>query len=157
MDFLARMHPLVIHFPIALLLAYVLLETIGVVFNKDFFPKAAHLFLLLGVLGLVAAVLTGNSAESIARQWAKAGANIPRDAIENHEDFANTTLWFFTGLLVLRTYLVLKKKFTGYFKYIVLVLAFAGVFFIYQTGYYGGNLVYRYGAGTDIIKSEIKK
>jgi uncharacterized membrane protein len=157
MDFLARLHPLVIHFPIALLLAYVLLETIGIIFNKDFFSKTAHLFLLLGVLGLVAAVLTGNSAENVARQWIKAGAHIPLNAIENHEDFANTTLWFFTGLLVLRTYLVLKNKFTGSLKYVVLILAFAGVYFIYQTGYYGGKLVYGYGAGTDIIKTEITK
>lgn len=151
------MHPLVIHFPIALLLAYVLLETIGIIFKKEFFSKAAHLFLLLGVLGMVAAVLTGNSAESIARQWIKNGAKIPPNAIGEHEDFANTTLWFFAGLLVFRTYLVLKNKFTGYLKYIVLVLSFIGIYFIYQTGYYGGRLVYRYGAGTDIIKTEINK
>lgn len=37
MEFLAQYHPKVVHFAIALLSVYVLLEFIGVVFKKDFF------------------------------------------------------------------------------------------------------------------------
>ena len=66
MDFLAGLHPKIVHFPIALLSAYALLEIIGIVFKNEFLSKTAHLFLFLGVLGALAAVLTGNQAEEAA-------------------------------------------------------------------------------------------
>ncbi|MHB1688132.1 MAG: DUF2231 domain-containing protein [Ignavibacteriaceae bacterium] len=157
MEFLAQLHPKIVHFPIALLSVYVLLEITGVIFKKDLFSKTAHLILLLGVLGALAAVLTGNQAEDVAHLWHKLGANINLDAIENHSDYANITLWYFAGLLVLRTFVVLNKKFTGYLKYIFVVLSLLGLFFIYQTGNYGGKLVYDYGVGTQLKKMEIKK
>lgn len=157
MEFLAQLHPKIVHFPIALLSTYVLLEIIGVVFKRDFFSKTAHLILLLGVLGALAAVLTGNQAEDVAHLWLKQGANINVNAIENHSTYANITLWFFAALLVLRTFAVLKKKFTGYIKYAFVVLAIIGFLFIYQTGKLGGKLVYDYGTGTQLKKMEIKK
>ncbi len=46
MDFLAELHPKVVHFPIALLLTYAILELVGIVFKKEFYQKTAHLLLL---------------------------------------------------------------------------------------------------------------
>ena len=157
MDFLAHYHPQVVHFPIAFFLVYALLEIIGTIFKKDYFSTTAHLFLFLGVLGAIAAVLTGNAAESTAIELLKKGVPLPKEAIGNHEDFATFTLWYFTGLLVLRTMFVLRKKFTGKIKYIFIILALAGSLLVYKTGELGGKLVYKYGAGTDLIKTEIKK
>ncbi len=157
MELLAHFHPKVVHFAIALLSTYVLLEAIGVLFNKEFFSKAAHLILLLGVLGAVAAVLTGNQAEEVAELWEEKGAIIPFGAINEHKDYANITLWYFAALLVMRTVLVLKKKFTGYLKYAVLVLAIVGFYFVYETGEHGGELVYKHGVGTELKKMEIEE
>jgi uncharacterized membrane protein len=157
MEFLAHLHPKIVHFPIAFLLVYVLLELIGVISGKDFFSKCAHLFLFLGVLGALAAVLTGNQASDVARAWKKAGASIPLDLIHKHSDYATFTLWYFTGLLVLRTMLVIKKKFKGYLKYVILVLAFIGAMLVYETGELGGKLVYDNGVGTQLKKMEIQK
>ncbi len=156
MESLSQFHPQVVHFPIVLFLLYVLLEIIGTIFKKEFFSKAAHLVLFLGVLGAFAAVLTGNSAEDAARALSKAGASIPLKAIGEHSDYATFVMWFFTGLLVLRTYVVLKKKFTGTVKYLFVILSIVGAFFVYRTGYLGGRLVYKYGVGTDLKKMEIK-
>lgn len=157
MDFLAHYHPQVVHFPIAFFLAYVFFEIIGIILKKDFLLKAAYLFLFLGVLGAVAAVLTGNSAESAALELLKKGFPVPKEAIGNHEDFATFTLWYFSGLLVLRTMLILRKKFTGKLKYIFIILALAGSLLVYKTGELGGKLVYKYGVGTSLLKSDIKK
>ncbi len=157
MDFLSNLHPKIVHFPIALFVVYALLEIIGSFVKKDFFSKTAHLILFLGVIGAVAAVLTGNSAEDAAHALSKAGVSISIQAIENHSDFANFTLWYFAGILVLRTYLVLKKKFVGSLKYFFVVLSLVGVFLVYQTGQLGGKLVYKYGIGTDLKKSELNK
>jgi uncharacterized membrane protein len=51
---------------------------------------------------------------------------------------------------------VLKKKFNGGIKYLFLVLSIIGVFIIYRAADLGGKLVFKYGAGTDILKKQIK-
>jgi uncharacterized membrane protein len=144
MEFLAQFHPKVIHFPIAFLLVYLLLELIGAIFKKDFFSKTAHLFLLFGVLGALAAVLTGNQAENAFEGWNKTTKAI----FEIHETYANITLWFFTALLVIRTFIVVKKKFNDQSRYIICILAIIGAYFIFQTGEHGGRMVFQHGVGT---------
>lgn len=145
MEFIGVFHPKVIHFPIAFLLIYTLLEIVGTLFKKDFFSKAAHLFLFLGVLGAVAALLTGKQAFENFDYWNKQASAI----FEEHEKFANITLWYFTALLVLRTYLTVKKKFLGSIQYLIVILAIVGTYFIYETGEYGGQMVYQHGIGTE--------
>ncbi len=145
MEFIGYFHPKIIHFPIAFLLIYALLEIIGVLFKKDFFSKAAHLFLFLGVLGAVAAVLTGKQAFENFEYWNKKASDI----LEEHEKYANITLWYFAALLVLRTFLTVKKKFTGAVQYVIVVLAIVGTYFVYETGEHGGQMVFQHGIGTE--------
>jgi uncharacterized membrane protein len=144
MEFLAQFHPKIIHFPIAFLLVYLLLELLGAIFKKGFYSKTAHLFLLFGVLGALAAVLTGNQAEDAFEGWNKTTSAI----LDIHSTYANITLWYFTALLLIRTFLVLRKKFNNLFRYIFCVLAIVGAYFIYQTGEHGGQMVFKYGVGT---------
>jgi uncharacterized membrane protein len=157
MEFLAEFHPRVVHFPIVLLLLYVLFETTGAVFKRDFFSKSAHLVLFLGVLAAIAAVLTGEQAHNVASSWEEKGAIIQFGAINDHEDYATITLWYFAALLVIRTFVTIKKKFTGNFKYIFVVLGLIGAYFVFQTGDHGGRLVYKYGIGTELKKAEIEE
>jgi len=144
MEFLSSIHPKVIHFPIALLLCYFLFELLGILLKKDFLSKAAHLLLFLGVLGALAAVFTGREAEDAFEYWNK----ITGGLLEEHEMYANLTLWYFTGLLALRSVIAFKHNFVGIVRYVVLVLAIVGIYFIYQTGEYGGKMVYEHGVGT---------
>jgi uncharacterized membrane protein len=148
-------HPRFVHFPIALLSTYILLEIIGALLKKDFFSKAAHLILFLGVLGAIAAVFTGDMAEEAAeRLFDEKDLAIPFGAISDHEDWATITLWYFAGVLVLRTFIVLVKKFKGIFQYIFIALAVLGGYFIYETGEHGAQLVYgleeKGGVGTEL-------
>jgi len=151
-------HPRFVHFPIALLSTYVLLEITGVVFKKEFFSKAAHLILFLGALGALAAVLTGNMAEEAAEKlFDEKDIIIPFGAIHDHENWATITIWYFAGVLVLRTILVLKKSYKGIFQYIFIVFAIVGMYFVYQTGDHGAKLVYglkeKGGVGTELKES----
>lgn len=144
MEFLSAVHPKVVHFPIALLLTYFLFEVLALVLKKDFLSKAAHLLLFLGVLGALAAVLTGQEAEEAFEYWNKQSSEL----LEEHELYANITLWYFTALLILRTFLTFGKKFVGVIKYVIVVLAAVGVYFVFLTGDHGGRMVYEHGVGT---------
>ncbi len=146
MEFLAELHPKVVHFPIALLLTYVILELIGIVFRKEFYQKAAHLLLFLGVIGAFFAVLTGNQAYIAYEYWNDSSI----DLFNDHQTFANLTIWYFTGMLVLRTYLVVKKKFSSSYRYIIFILALFGCYLVYQTAEHGGDLIKKFGVGTEL-------
>ena len=148
-------HPRFVHFPIALLSTYVLLEIAGVVFKKEFFSKAAHLILFFGVLAALAAVLTGNRAEEAAEKlFDEKDIIVPFGSISAHENWATITIWYFAGVLVVRTFLVFKKSFKGIFQYIFIVFAIVGMYFVYQTGEHGAKLVYglkeKGGVGTEL-------
>lgn len=153
MEFLGNLHSKVIHFPIAILVLYSFTEIIGILIKNIFLQRGAHLLLAIGVLTAVAAVLTGNQAAELAKT--NSGLLDVKTLVEQHETYATITLWYFFALLVLRTYLVLKKHFLGLVKFIFIPLVLVGCYFIYQTGEHGGELVYKYGIGTEVIKNKL--
>ncbi len=155
MEFLGSLHPKIIHFPIALFIVYTFLEIVGLVFKKDIFTKAAFIILILGVLGALAAVLTGNQAEEVWKNWTGASKNL----LDEHETFATITLWYFFALLILRTIFVInveiKNKFIDHaakMKIAFVILALAGCYFVYETGEHGGKMVYKHGVGVSTEK-----
>lgn len=152
MESLAELHPLLVHFPIAFFILYVLLETAGLFFRENKFSYFIHLILLIAVITSVLALLTGNSAEKEAMELIDKGIPVPKELVLDHRDYANITIWYFLALLVLRTYLAVKKKVNRHFRLLLLFLGLVGVYFVYYTGLYGAKLVYEYGVGTDLLK-----
>jgi uncharacterized membrane protein len=148
-SFLADIHPKVVHFPVALLITYSFLEIIGIAFNKEFISKSALLILCLGVVSAFFAVLTGNQAASEFNFW-----NEKSNALLNeHQTYATYLLWSSSIICGLRIFVVLKKKFTGIFKYIFILFALIMIFIVYQTGMHGGDLVKKFGVGTELLES----
>jgi uncharacterized membrane protein len=136
MEIFEGLHEKIIHFPIALLIIYPVIELIAVISKKDFFSKAALLFLIIGVLGALVAVISGNQAFTLNPELSEKSLIIFR----NHEFYANITMWLFTAILILRYYLTIKKKLTRKIHLIILLVALSSAYFVYQTGYYGGEL-----------------
>lgn len=60
-------HPLTVHFPIALLMAALLLETLALGFKKPHWHRIALWNLALGTLGAAVAVFTGRQAAATAK------------------------------------------------------------------------------------------
>lgn len=138
MEFLANLHPKIVHFPIAFLILYPLMDLLFLISKKDFYSKAALLFLTIGVIGALLAVLSGNQAYL-------ASGNLDKESLTlfySHQTFANLTVWYFAALLIVRVYIIVKNKLN--FKIIILlfVLSLAGVYFALQAGSYGGKLAY---------------
>lgn len=136
MEFLAGIHPKVVHFPIAFLMLYPLMELIYLFTARDFFSKTAMLFLAIGVVGSLFAVLSGNQAFEFVKNWTDKGKEI----FNSHQMFANLTVWYFSALLVIRYFLFVKKKLNRTIISVIFVLSLLGGYFVYQTGNYGGKL-----------------
>lgn len=136
MEFLANLHHKVIHFPIAFLMVYPLIEILALTTGKDFFVKSAGVFLLIGTLGSLAAVFTGNQAFTFIKEW----QNESLQVFDSHQTFASISVWYFTGLLILRTYLSIKKKLNKKILIVFVILSLIGAYLIFQTANYGGEL-----------------
>lgn len=136
MEFLANLHHKVIHFPIAFLMVYPLIEILALTTGKDFFVKSAGVFLLIGTLGSLAAVFTGNQAFTFIKEW----QNESLQVFDSHQTFASISVWYFTGLLILRTYLSIKKKLNKKTLIVFVILSLIGAYLIFQTANYGGEL-----------------
>lgn len=145
------LHPLIIHFPIALLLVAPLLVLIGVFLpNKGrSFLIAAFVLMLLGTVASFIAVSTGVSAGELAERV----ANV-ESVLENHEELAETTRTVFSALTVifgvmLFAPMIFKKDLSS--KIVIpLNLAFlifygAGVVLLINTAHEGGRLVHEFG------------
>jgi uncharacterized membrane protein len=136
MEFLASIHPKIVHFPIAFLLMYPIIELLFIITNKDFFLKVSLIFLTIGVIGSLFAVLSGNQAFELVKNWTDEGKVI----FNNHQTYANLTVWFYSILLVIKYFLFIKKKLNRALILVIFVLSLLGGFFIYQAGNFGGKL-----------------
>jgi len=146
MEFLAGIHLKIVHFPIAFLSMYPLIELLYFVTRNEFYNKSAFLFLLIGVIGAILAVLSGNQAYSLVSEWNPKSLEI----FNAHQTYANISIWYFTILLVLRFYLHVKKKLNRYLLVVILILSILGSYFVYQTGLYGGKL-----ADENVLKTNL--
>ena len=106
MEFLADIHIKIIHFPIAFLMIYPVIEILFFITKKDIFNKTTFLFLGIGVLAAFFAVLSGNQAFENVNDWTAKS----KEVLNSHQNFANITVWYFTALLALRYFIFIKKK-----------------------------------------------
>lgn len=142
---LTHLHPMIVHFPIALLIVGFLFEIAGAITKRESFTQTAFYLIILGALGVIAAFITGDQAGSgITEEGAL------KQALENHEDAATLTIWIVSIAAAFRIALVLLKKFKGVLKMVSLALFLIAVLAIARTGYYGGELVYKHAAGVQL-------
>ena len=142
---LTHIHPMIVHFPIALLIVGFLADLIGTVTKKEFFNKSGFYLLILGTLGVVAGYISGEYAGDGVTEAGALG-----QALELHESAALLSLWLIVGTALVRIAAVVFNKYYGAIRIIALVLFFAGVLSIARTGYYGGELVFKHAAGVQL-------
>jgi uncharacterized membrane protein len=138
----SHLHPMIVHFPIALLIIGFIADLAGLISKREFFSKMGFYLLVLGTLGVVAAYFSGNFAGEGVEE-----AGSLEQALETHEHAAQLTLWLMLGAALVRIALVWMKKYKGVIKYAAFAVFFAGVLSVARTGYYGGELVYKHAAG----------
>ncbi|MEN6510326.1 MAG: DUF2231 domain-containing protein [Chloroherpetonaceae bacterium] len=137
-----HIHPMVVHFPIALILLAFLVEFINLT-RKDkseFFNEASYYLMLLGSIAGIVTILTG----FLFTQEMIGEAGILR---EQHEDMAVLSTICITIATVIRIVLRVRGKESSNMRWIYLVFFFISVLGIMYTGLLGGNLVYNYLIG----------
>jgi len=165
-------HPIVVHFPIALLMTSVVMDILAILLRRWNLADMATWLLGFGVVGAFVAGVTGNLSEGTANT-ALAG-----DIIGQHTKFALATGVVFAFLFVVRivalaprltvglrgTYPALANGLEKQLRSVIpfvyqappaqlliglyLIASIIGLGLLATTGYLGGLMVYHHGVGT---------
>jgi uncharacterized membrane protein len=146
------LHPLIIHFPIALLLLsplFILISTVLPPLKGRPYMIAALICLLLGTISLYMAVSTGEDAAELAERGGTVDA-----VLAAHEDLASETEIVFSGLsaILLGMFFlprILRRQETRLLSTFTplafLALYSVGILFLINTAHAGGRLVHEFG------------
>ncbi len=145
------LHPIIVHFPIGLLLIVPVIILIGIFMPKNgrSFLVSAFILMLIGTIATFIAVSTGEAAGELAEQ-----INNVEAVLEEHEELAETTRTVFavlTGIfgVIVFAPMLFKKELTRMIT-IPLNLAFllfygSGAVLLMNTAHQGGRLVHEFG------------
>ncbi|MCJ8013191.1 hypothetical protein MUG84_15775 [Paenibacillus sp. KQZ6P-2] len=137
------LHPLIVHFPIALLFLAAIVQILAL-WRPKMFDWPANALLGLGFISGILAYMTGDAGVEYAKNvFGATGA-----MIHKHENVAFFTLLVFGVLIALKVLIRLpwiKEHFAKGLRWItplLMIISLAGLVLIYFTGHYGGQIVY---------------
>ncbi|HET8865261.1 MAG TPA: DUF2231 domain-containing protein [Gracilimonas sp.] len=144
-DWAPNIHPLLVHFPIALLVVAAFANLITFFIPEKWWDETKNT-----ILYVAGALFTGVTYYS--GTVAADTIFLPTEAqsvLSEHADWAQYLLWFFILYAILRIafhwFDLFEKK---SFKIIAFLTVLPGLFMVYETAEYGGKMVFGYGAGT---------
>lgn len=145
------LHPLVVHFPIALLLVAPIFVILGLVVPQLWkgFALAALALMALGTLGAFVAVATGEAGAGLVER-----TEAISKVLEQHEDLAETARTVFVVLTIIFAAIVLapmalrstlKPAVNAALNAAFLLLYAFGALLLANAAHEGGRLVHEYG------------
>lgn len=135
----SHLHPLIVHFPVALIIVGFLADVVFLFCKSEkCLSKTGFYLMVLGALAAIAAWTTGQlfTDEPSQGEIAK--------VFERHETGALLTMILMIIGASLRIYLVIRKKEETNLKWIVFILFLAAFLTVSYTGFMGGTMVYVY-------------
>ncbi|HAM97776.1 MAG TPA: hypothetical protein DCQ26_04130 [Marinilabiliales bacterium] len=135
---LSHIHPMLVHFPIALVVFGFVADFAYLLYKKEAcLSKTGFYLLVAGTLSAMVALLSGVLFTS--EMSGDAG-----EIQETHELFAWLTVALLTATSVFRIFLMAKNREDSNLKWIAFVLYGIATFSVSLTGFFGGTLVYNY-------------
>ncbi len=152
---ISQIHPMLVHFPIVMLILALGVYSFMLVTGKDLAARACLSYtgaalLAGGLIAAIAAAAFGDMAldAAIDKGFAK-------DPLEEHEELAGTTIMIFAVLAVGMLGAIWKKfKLTGVKALVFVVAMLAGTGMLLNTAYHGGELVYKEGVNVEKVKPQ---
>lgn len=138
------LHPLVVHFPVALLMIAPVFVALGIVLQKDrrVYFLSALILMAIGTFTAYIAVSSGQAASELVDRTTEISMTLNR-----HKDLAKATRIIFSVLTLVFAGMIflpaLKKKIPAYILF--LAVYSLGLVFLMNTAHQGGLLVHRYG------------
>jgi uncharacterized membrane protein len=145
-----NLHPLLVHFPVTLLLGAVALDMASLVMPaRPALRDTATLFYCAGAVLAMAAYFTGLGAAQGMTVSPAASA-----ALTAHFTWADRTTWFFVFFASLRiAFSYIWRPSASWAAVVVLLAALAGIGMLAVTAEHGGRLVFRHGLGVATVPS----
>jgi uncharacterized membrane protein len=143
---IALVHPMLVHFPIVLLITACAMDIILLSIKKDLSSRqclsmVALSVLLLGTMSAGLAAIFGDIALDKA-----ISLGFPSGPLETHETLALITIAVFSVHCLLRLLTLWRRvPLRGYIGWISAIPGMVGVVLLIFTAYYGGELVYHFG------------
>ncbi len=138
---ISHIHPMFVHFPIALIITGFALETFSLFYKKNpCLSTVGFILLLLGTLGAVSGYISGEFLTSEP----KGTAGIVK---EWHEVFAKISMFIAMAACVLWSYELIKKTGKPWIKWTVYVFYLLSAISVGIAGFLGGTIVYFYYLG----------
>lgn len=133
----SHLHPMLVHFPVALVVVGFLADLASMVVKKDFcFSKMSFYLLIISTLAAIVAVFTG----VVFTSEMSGAAGGVRDT---HELMAFVSMALLVVTSLLRIFL-LQKPDNKNLKWISFICYALAAIAVSVTGFYGGSLVYNY-------------
>lgn len=142
-DWAPNVHPLVVHFPIALLFVGALVDAVALVVREKhpWVRTSAVGLYALGALGAAVAFVTGRDASD--------GVDLPAEALTTlgaHADWALYLVWFASLYAAMRVAVLYWRREVRLAVHLpVALLGLVGLVLLQQTATRGGRLVYEHG------------
>ena len=134
MIFFAKLHPLIVHFPVALLTSGVVFEIYGILKKDGVVETAGRFNTRFGLWCIFPVLIVGFFGMLSLENTEKF-----KDFLSSHLRFAFLT----TGIFILA--MVFSCYFRGpIFRVIYFLVLILGLVCLLRTGYYGGELVHRF-------------
>lgn len=143
---MSNIHPLIVHFPIALIIVVFALDFLGALSRRQSLISAANILSIFAALAAVAAVITGLVAEESV--WHTEDAH---ELIELHETIGFAVLGAALVSLIFRP-AIKKKKSKSSLLWVAVIISLAAAVLVGYEGYLGGEIVFRHGAG--VLKAQ---
>jgi len=148
-EWMPNFHPLLVHFPIALLVTAFLVDIIALGFRRiSFLPRTSTILYILGALGAVAAVVSGESAAETVDVTGQAIS-----ILNDHEEVGELAMKYYLVYGALRVALWWWLKFRLAIWIPLSVIGGVGLIPLYQASSFGGRLVYEQGVGVAMVDS----
>lgn len=134
----SHIHPMLVHFPIALVVFGFIADVASLYFKKEACLSKMGTYLL--IVGTLSALATWLSGVLFTAEMSGSAGQVK----ETHELFAFITIITLVITATLRLYLLIGKKDNSNLKWVAFILYGLATISVSLTGFFGGTLVYSY-------------